>query len=279
VKGVSILIIKTLLENRAITEDFETEHGISMYAEVGERKILFDAGASDAFMRNAVRMGVKLEDVDMMILSHGHYDHGGGIRAFMEINKKALVYIHKEAFRPHGSIKEGEIKDAGIDPSLINQDRVRLVEDDLYFGDELVLFSHIKGDKMVPRGNSRLLMEKDSEWTRDDFHHEQSLLLKEGNKRVLLVGCSHRGIVNILDQCENHLDRPLTAVIGGFHLYDLDKDKKEDMEFLRRIADRLMENNAVYYTGHCTGYDQFSLLKEMMGNRIHYLATGSIVEI
>jgi 7,8-dihydropterin-6-yl-methyl-4-(beta-D-ribofuranosyl)aminobenzene 5'-phosphate synthase len=122
-------------------------------------------------------------------------------------------------------------------------------------------------------------MEKDSEWTRDDFHHEQSLLLKEGNKRVLLVGCSHRGIVNILDQCENHLDRPLTAVIGGFHLYDLDKDKKEDMEFLRRIADRLMENNAVYYTGHCTGLYQFSLLKEMMGDRVHYLATGSIIEI
>ncbi|MCR3955878.1 MAG: MBL fold metallo-hydrolase [Gudongella sp.] len=139
------MIIKTLLENRAIGEEFEAEHGLSLFAHVGERKILFDAGASDAFMRNASKMGVKLEDVDMMILSHGHYDHGGGIRAFMEINKKALVYIHKEAFRPHGSIKEGEIKDAGIDLSLINQDRVRLVEDDLYFGDELVFFPISKG--------------------------------------------------------------------------------------------------------------------------------------
>jgi len=279
VKGVRRLIIKTLLENRAIEEGFETEHGLSLYIEVGERKILFDAGETDAFIRNAIKMDVKLEDVDMMVLSHGHHDHGGGIRVFMELNEKALLYIHKEAFLPHGSVKEGERKDAGIDHSLIHNDRVRLVDEDLYFGDDLVLFSHIKGEEMLPGGNSRLLMKKDSQWMRDDFHHEQNLLLKEGDRRVLVVGCSHRGIVNILDQCDNHLDRPLTAVLGGFHLYDLDKDRKEDMEFLRGIADRLEKRDAVYYTGHCTGYDQFSLLKEMMGDRIHILATGSIVEI
>jgi len=278
-KGVRKLIVKTLLENRSVKERYETEHGLSLYIEAGERKILFDAGETDAFIRNAKRMGVDLAEVDMMILSHGHYDHGGGIKYFMDLNKKALIYIHKEAFRPHASIKEGERKDAGIDDSLLHNNRVRLVDEDLYFGDELVLFSHIKGKEMVPRGNSRLLMKKDSGWIKDNFHHEQNLLIKEGNKRVLVVGCSHRGIVNILDQCEKHLDRPLTAVLGGFHLYDLDKNKEEDLSFLKGIAGRLEENNASYYTGHCTGYDQFSLLKEMMGNRIHYLATGSIVEI
>ncbi|MGM0396857.1 MAG: MBL fold metallo-hydrolase [Bacillota bacterium] len=273
------MLIKTLLENRSISEDYETEHGLSLYIETDKRKILFDAGATDIFLRNAEKMGVDLEDVDMMILSHGHYDHGGGIKSFMEKNKKALIYIHKEAFRDHGSIKEEGIKDAGIDKSLMDSDRVRLVEEDLYFDKDLVLFSHIKASEMLPRGNDRLLMRKDGDWEKDDFHHEQNLLLKEGEKRVLVVGCSHRGIVNILDQCEKHLDRPLTVALGGFHLYDLEKDNAEDMEFLKKVTEKLLENGATYYTGHCTGYDQYEKMKEIMGEKMNYLATGTIIEI
>ncbi len=273
------MIIKTLIENRSVSEDYETEHGLSMYIEIGERKILFDAGETDKFIRNAEKLGVKLEDVDMMILSHGHYDHGGGTKAFMELNSKALIYIHKEAFRTHGSIKEGERKESGIDISLMSNDRVRIVEEDLYFDDDLILFSHIQGSDMLPRGNNRLLMRIDDKWEKDDFHHEQNLLLKEKDKRVLLVGCSHRGIVNILDQCDKHLDRPLTAVIGGFHLYDLDNNKEEDREFLNVVAKKLSIEDVVYYTGHCTGYDQFMYLKDVMKNRIEYLATGTIINM
>lgn len=273
------MLIKVLVENRSISDEYETEHGLSLYIETNNRKIIFDVGATDKFLKNASKMGVYLEDVDMMILSHGHYDHGGGIKHFMEINKKALIYMHKEAIREHGSIKGDEISNAGIDKSIVESDRIRLVDEDLHFGDDLVLFSHIKGNKMVPRGNDRLLMKKDGEWEKDDFHHEQNLLLKEGDKRVLVVGCSHRGIVNIIDQCENLLDKPLTMALGGFHLYDLDVERMEDMKFLKKVTERLKENKTIYYTGHCTGYEQYKKIKEIMGHRVEYLATGKSIKL
>lgn len=273
------MLIKVLVENRSISDKYETEHGLSLYIEVNDRKIIFDSGETDKFLKNASKMGVHLEDVDMMILSHGHYDHGGGIEYFMEINKKALVYIHKEAIREHGSIKEDGIKNIGIDKSIVENDRIRLVDEDLYFGEDLVLFSHIKGKKMVPRGNDTLLMKKDRQWEKDDFHHEQNLLLKEGDKRVLVVGCSHRGIVNIIEQCDNLLDKPLDMALGGFHLYDLDIESSEDMEFLKKVTEKLKENQTIYYTGHCTGYDQYKKIKEIMGHRVEYLATGKSIKL
>ncbi|MGM0396489.1 MAG: MBL fold metallo-hydrolase [Bacillota bacterium] len=272
------MLIKTLIENRSSSVNYEAEHGLCLYIEFKDKKILFDAGETDKFIQNAAKMGVDIEDIDMMILSHGHYDHGGGIVSFMEMNKKAFIYIQKEAFRKHGSLVDGEVEEVGLDVSIIDNKRIKLIDQDTHF-DDMVLFSYIKGNEMTPRGNDRLLMEKDEKWENDDFNHEQNLLISEGDKRVLFVGCSHRGIVNILNQCDRHLDRPLTAVVGGFHLYDLDKKNEEDMKYLNRVTERLKRNNAGYYTGHCTGYDQYEEMKKSMGDRIQYITTGTTIEI
>jgi len=272
------LLIKTLIENRSISEDYEAEHGLSLYIESNGKKILFDAGESDKFIKNADKMGVDIEDIDMVVLSHGHFDHGGGLVSFMKINEKASIYINKEAFRRHGSLVDGKVEEVGLDVDMINNSRIELIDQDTKFED-MVLYSQVKGNEMTPRGNDRLLMEKNEKWEKDDFNHEQNLLISEGDKRVLFVGCSHRGIVNILNQSDMHLDKPLTAVVGGFHLYDLDKKNEEDMEFLDGVIDKLKENNAVYYTGHCTGYDQFEEMKKAMGEKIHYIAAGMTIEV
>lgn len=92
--------ITCLIENTASDEKFIAEHGLSLYVETDKAKILFDMGQSDAFVSNADKLGINLSDVDLAILSHGHYDHGGGLRKFLDINKNAPVYINRYAFEP-----------------------------------------------------------------------------------------------------------------------------------------------------------------------------------
>ena len=92
--------IQVLLENTSLRQDLLAEHGLSLYIETGEHKILFDMGQTEAFAYNAEQMGIDLSQVDIAILSHGHYDHGGGLKYFMGINQKANIYLNRYAFSP-----------------------------------------------------------------------------------------------------------------------------------------------------------------------------------
>lgn len=94
------MIIKVLVENSTKDPCLQAEHGLSLYMECGPHRILFDMGQTDAFRKNAEKMGVDLTKVDCAVLSHGHYDHGGGLRAFLQVNDHAPIYVHKRAFEP-----------------------------------------------------------------------------------------------------------------------------------------------------------------------------------
>jgi len=80
------MIIKTLVENTAVSKEYECEHGLSLYIETNKHKILFDLGKSDLFLKNAKRLNVDITEVDLVVISHGHYDHGGGLGAFLKTN-------------------------------------------------------------------------------------------------------------------------------------------------------------------------------------------------
>ena len=93
--------IVTLIENTACCEAFSCEHGLSLYIETEHHKILFDAGQTGAFADNAQKLGIDLAAVDIAVLSHGHYDHSGGMERFLEINQKAKIYVNQNAVKPH----------------------------------------------------------------------------------------------------------------------------------------------------------------------------------
>ena len=99
--------ITALAENVSTTEDLGSEHGLSLFIETEAHKLLFDTGQGSLFAENAVKLGVDLKQVERCVISHGHYDHTGGLYPFLSINSKAKVYIKKEAFI---SKYKGEIK-------------------------------------------------------------------------------------------------------------------------------------------------------------------------
>lgn len=277
------------MENTAAAEGFCAEHGLSVYIETKKHKILFDAGQTDAFAENAGKLGIDLGQVDVAVLSHGHYDHGGGLLRFLELNEKAPVYISPYAFMPHYN---GTEKYIGLSEQLAGNPRVVALdtqvagartqtakpsagdpeaENGLRLDEELTLYSCNKRERKFPTDSAGLTVLEDGRFLPDDFCHEQYLLVEEEGKRVLFSGCSHKGILNIADWFQPDV------LVGGFHFMKL--DVKKDAAVLEEAAQRLLMYNTRYFTGHCTGMEQYRFLKERMGERLSYLAAGSCLEI
>ena len=119
----------------------------------------------------------------------------------------------------------------------------------------------------------------DGKYYKDDFTHEQSLLIRENDKYILIAGCAHKGIVNIIDKAEEIMDSNLSTVIGGFHLFNPVNKKNESLEFISNIAKNLSNKNTIFYTCHCTGNKAFYILKENLKDKIMYLSTGQVIEL
>lgn len=271
--------IVTLMEDTACAPGFACEHGLSFYIETNGRKLLFDMGQTDLFLKNAAACGVELSEVDAAFVSHGHYDHGGGLAAFLKVNDHAPVYVHTQAFEPHFSHKPEGIRNIGLDAALAGNPRLRRVSGVTQVGDTLTLFSDITGADCVPTGN-RTLYEREGEgYVPDRFTHEQSLIVREGDKAVLFTGCAHRGVVNICARARELLGRDPDVVVGGMHLFSPSTGKSEPDENIRAVADRLAATQSRYYTCHCTGQHAFDVLHETLGERIAFLAAGSIIAV
>ena len=262
--------ITCLLENTTAAPAVAAEHGLSLYIEVGNRRILFDMGQTDLFARNAEVLGVDLSRVDTAILSHGHYDHGGGLSAFLEINPAAPVYITPAAFLPHYN---GRQKYIGLDTSLQEHPRLRVVSGDLSLGIGLTLLTPNGRERRHSLGSFGLTERVGDTFLPDDFRHEQYLLieelieepLSEGGKRVLISGCSHAGILDIVEWFEPDV------LVGGFHV-----SKMALGEELTALGDALAAHGTEYYTCHCTGTEQYAFLRGRMP-RLRYLAGGETV--
>lgn len=262
--------IYTLMENTPYNDDFLYEHGLSLYIETENHRILFDSGQTDGFAENAEKLGIDLENADMMILSHGHYDHGGGLRRFLKINKTAPVYLSRYAFEPHFS---GKSKYIGLDTSLAKCDRLVYIDEGLKIDSGLEILSCNHMNRTFGTDSFGLYTATDGEYVPDDFRHELYLTISESGRDVLFSGCSHKGVLNI-----SHWFKP-DVLIGGFHFKKLDVDDGRGRETLDMSADELLNFNTVYYTCHCTGTEQYRYLKGRMGDKLSYLSSGQVIEI
>lgn len=273
--------ITTLLENTACRAELCAAHGLSLYIETPRHKILFDMGPNEDFIVNARALGVDLGAVDLAVLSHGHYDHGGGLAAFCRLNDHAPIYIHKAAFGAYYALEpDGETVYIGLPPELeAFRSRFVLTGDETVIDEELTLFAG-PGRRFDAADASASLREKVGEALRPDaFCHEQNLLLQSGGRTVLVAGCAHRGIVNILRAAEERLGRWPDAAFGGFHLFQLSPGEASADALIDRTGEALATGNTVYYTGHCTGDYAFDRLKPILGDRLHRLCGGSSVTL
>ncbi len=273
--------IVTLFENRTIDKEYHAGHGLSLYIETQTHKILFDTGADDTFIKNAAKLGIRLETVDTVIISHGHSDHGGGLEAFLALNSTARIFLGKGAFDRHLFKLFGLIPvNVSLKKALEGNGRFVFVDGSLSLDGELTLFNQVMGDALVPRGNKQLLsVGTEGRMEPDGFSHEISLLVHEGGKEFLFCGCAHKGINNIVERSKELGAERLNAVVGGFHLMGMKVEKPQDQAFLDLFADTLQKAEVdQYLTCHCTGEDKYDYLRKRMDN-LGEIKTGMILEL
>ena len=256
--------ITVLSENTACRPDVLFEHGLSLYIETDSARILFDMGQSDLFCQNAKTLGIDLAKTDLAVISHGHYDHGGGFAAFRKICPHTPVYVSPHAFGQFYSTKY-----IGLPSDVKNDPHILPVMETVQIARKVTLYSGLPTpcDKTVGKGLYRM---ENGTLTPDGFDHEIYLMIEENGKKVLFCGCSHKGAPKIVRYFSPDI------FFGGFHLKNLCVEN--DAAYLKSTAQKLLaQPNTLYYTCHCTGKAQFSFLKKIMKDKLHSLCGGDSI--
>lgn len=262
--------ITALVENKSNCE-LTPVHGLALYIETEKHKLLFDLGPDDTLLKNAKKRGVDLSLVDTVVISHGHFDHGGALAAFLEVNHSVKIYIQRRAFEKHFSKSMGFLKvPIGLDRKLMEHPQVVLLDGERRIDEELLLFTVTDTSKYHSTANDTLYDEAGP----DTFAHEQNLVIF-GEKNALVMGCGHCGVVNILERAREY--RPGVCV-GGYHLIVPVTKKSVPREILEGIAGELRRYDMDFYTCHCTGEEAFRFLADRLP-RMHYLSCGEEIEI
>lgn len=266
--------IVNLIENTEGRAGCIFEHGLSFYIETKKHRILADTGASDAFMANAGVLGIDLGRVDAVIISHGHYDHAGGILAFAGRYPDVKIWMRSLAGEACYHKNERMEKYIGIDPRVKDLPQIEWLEENRRIDDEIFLFGGVTGRELWPCGNRELKIKRGEEFVQDEFLHEQYLVLEEGGKRILISGCAHNGILNILAVFREIYGEDPDAVISGFHMKKKSDYSKEDLELARNTALELRRLDTRFFTGHCTGEIPCQVMREVMGEQLTYVHSG-----
>ncbi len=271
------LEITILVENSSNNPELEVEHGLSYLIEYDGHKIMFDCGQSDKTVSNAKKLGIDLKDLDAIVFSHGHYDHTGGLPFVYSICPDAKVYLHSDAFKARFSKKEDGVNFIGM-PRRTKRYLKAMVVDRTPKPTEI--FPGINVTGAIPRmsdfedvGGAFYLNEK---CTRaDKVQDDQSLYIETEKGIVVILGCSHSGVINTLDYIDRQTDyEKVHAVIGGMHLVNADESriKRTTNIFKRRDIDIIVPL-------HCTGEAATEAFKENLADKVQIYATGDKIEI
>lgn len=268
----------TLIDNLVYGEGLIGEHGSSFLIKTRNKKILFDTGQTSAIITNAMYLAEDLTDVDFVILSHGHYDHCGGLEAFLEINKTATIYLKPKAFNEKISLRDNIEHFIGFKlkkPLSEYSNSFILLEEDTEIAEGIEIIANIHTYTHDLVDTARFFVKDDNNLVQDQFNDELFLFIKEGEQAFLFTGCSHKGILNILKTAyEKNAHKDIQYVFGGMHF---------NGELLRHLDQYLMQFKHFgiksFYVNHCTGIDGYFRLKLKFPQKVNYAFTGFHVEL
>ena len=263
--------ITTLIENLAYGDKLMGEHGLSLLIETDDGSILFDTGQSGKFIDNARVLGVDLSKIRAVALSHGHYDHTGGLEAFCAVNDSAKIYAKRGLFVPKYK-KAGSTEQKFIGtPYLprIYQNRIHWVDRPTEILPNLVLIPETPLVNDWDTHFGSMFVQTESGFEPDVFDDEQFLIVRRPESIDVVSGCSHRGITNIAAAASMFAQKPIRLVLGGFHTKDAESQAVEAL--ISDLSRRGVEKLGVC---HCTGVEKYPEIKRIFGGNAFYSYTG-----
>lgn len=276
-----MLEIVTLMENQmSKNRSLKNSHGLSFYLTYNGKHYLFDCGPNDMFLYNAKHLGIDVNDVEGVILSHNHYDHGSGYIDYLNQSKNVQKLYVGRSFYEHKYAAVDGIKycdlSSGVNLDLIIQSHVKVdfVDDVLEVNDGMYLVSNFKkytDYEVVPK---RFVKYVNGEMVQDEFKDEISVVFKTNKGLVVIVGCSHYGIVNILKTIHEYFKEPIYAVFGGTHLVEA------SVETIHKVIKECKQMGIeIMGLSHCSGEKAECILQEYDGIKACHLAVGDTLFI
>ncbi len=264
--------ITTLIENLVYQPGLVSEHGLSFYLDTGRRRILFDTGQSSAFLSNAKAMEIDISKVDALVISHGHYDHTGGLVSFMNENNDAPVYLKKEVFDKKYNNSRDFIGTPAIPEKF--KSRLRFVMEVTEIDSGVYIVPNIPVIYPEDTSFSYFYTDKGDGIVNDEFNDELFLAIVNDKKLSVLSSCSHRGITNIVEEARRLFRMPVNLITGGFHLKNApQKQRRSVLDYFNKLKP---ENLGIC---HCTGVDLLPEMKKLAGDQVFYNFTGNVVKI
>ncbi|NJE25101.1 MBL fold metallo-hydrolase [Thermococcus sp. MV5] len=251
-------------------------HGFSLFIDYDGRRILVDVGTEGKILlHNMKALEIDPEKIDAVVLTHGHYDHTGGLREFLRVRRSTIdIYAHPEIFLQRIALKP-KLRDIGI--PYLQEELETLGANFILDKKPLKIFDGVwtSGEiKRVTWDRRVGYIVKDNGLIKDPVRDDIALVVEDGESVIVITGCGHSGILNIVMHAQNLLNKPIKALIGGFHLMGSD-------EKLRRDAIRGLKDLGVQklYAGHCTGFEAMASFMYTVGKNFEPLYVGKVIEL
>lgn len=262
-----------LTENRNCDNNCINEDGLSIYIEINNNKLLLDSGITDAFLRNSKILGINLDEVNTIVLSHGHWDHGNGLKY---INTKKTLILHPECYTERYSLRRN-MAFAGINETreeLLKKFELIETKESYKIFENVWFLGQIDRKFEVPVKNlPTVLKNEEIDYLKDDCG---GIVVKLDKGIIVFSSCSHSGVNNIVEQAKKITEEDrVVAVVGGFHLKTIDPYTQEIVQYFK-------DNNIERaYMGHCTSDEVIEYFKEqLMGiTQVEKLFVGAKFEI
>ncbi|HYA03546.1 MAG TPA: MBL fold metallo-hydrolase [Syntrophobacteria bacterium] len=273
--------ITVLCENSVATPGLLGEHGFAAYVETPDARILFDTGQGFSLVQNSLRLRKDLRRVSLLGLSHGHFDHTGGLLAFLGLRGPCEIVAHpdvlRERFRWMIVGQEEKLVSIGLpwhEAYLTTRGaRFRWERSFTEIAADVYLTGEVPRATAFETGDPKFVVRNDGGWEPDPFLDDYSLILKTPQGLVILLGCAHAGLINILNHAISTTgEERIHAILGGTHLgFSPEAQLEETIQELKKYELKLVA------TSHCTGQRPIARLAAEFGDRFAFGHTGFVL--